>query len=132
MKRLFITCDYTPVSGGQSAYYSNLWRDLDIRDNVLLLPRFSSMHAREPGIHRMYMPSGEQWTARFLRLFLLSVYMLLFTIRYRPREIHCGQLLATGFNGLLLRKLAGIAYVLYVHGSDIMEFTQPGWSRGIV
>ena len=99
MKRLFVTCEYPPIIGGQAAYLKNLWSDLDKNENVLLVPSICrSPDSLHPAMHIAYMsvPSGEGWLSRSARLTMLFLAMVRTCMTFRPQEIHAGQLVVGG------------------------------------
>lgn len=135
MKRLFVTCEYPPIIGGQAAYLKNLWSDLDKNENVLLVPSICrSPNFLHPAMHIAYMsvPSGEGWLSRSARLTMLFLAMVRTCMTFRPQEIHAGQLVVGGACALLIRLLFNIPYCVYCYGADVLEFSRYPWARALV
>ncbi len=126
MRRLFITCDYPPIVGGQSNYFKNLWNNLDPLSDRLLLPDCSRDYCRInfiTNVRFVRIPSGKTKVQRFFRITALFFAVLRECFCFRPTEVHAGQLLAGGFSCRFLHRLFGFRYFLYIFGSDVMEFT---------
>jgi len=127
MRRLLVTCEYPPIAGGQGSYFKNLWSGLDPEQNLILVP-FTSDRNRQEDLQShfafMRIPAGEQWFQRFVRIFLVFIAMLRYSISFRPREIHAGQLIAGGFCSFLIRIMLGIPYCVHCHGADLLEFSR--------
>jgi phosphatidylinositol alpha-1,6-mannosyltransferase len=139
MKRLFVTCEYPPIAGGQGSYLKSLWSDLDPKENLLLVPlscRETQPSARSAGVqtHFAYMlvSTSERWLPRFARILSVLFSMVGCCIMFRPDEIHAGQLIAGGTCALLVRLVLGIPYCVYCHGADLLEFSRFSLARPII
>ena len=127
IRKLFVTFDFPPISGGQASYYKNLWQELDPDSDRLLLPEHCRPFcdsANLSNVRFVRFPLGETGLARLGRVGLLFLVLLGQCLFFRPAEIHAGQVLSVGLCCCLLRPLFRFRYVLYIHGADIMEFTR--------
>jgi phosphatidyl-myo-inositol dimannoside synthase len=135
MKRLLITCEYPPITGGQGSYLKDLWSGLDAKENLLLLPsacRTSPGGGIANGIVFMPVPAGERWTLRTIRMFVVFFSMAWYCLTRRPREIHAGQLMVGGVCALVLGSLFRIPYFVYCYGADVLEFSRYAWARPLI
>jgi phosphatidyl-myo-inositol dimannoside synthase len=135
LKRLFVTCEYPPIIGGQGAYLKNLWSDLDKDENVLLVPSICRSPGNiHPAVHIAYMsvPAGERWLSRSARLVMVFLAMVRTCMTFRPQEIHAGQLVVGGACALLIRLLFNIPYSVYCYGADVLEFSRYPLARALV
>ena len=135
MKRMLVTCEYPPITGGQGSYLKNLWSDLDPKENLLLIP--SSCRGTRSAESRtrfayMRVSTSERWLPRFARIFVVLWSMLQWGVTFRPREIHAGQLIAGGSCALLVRLVLRIPYCVYCHGADVLEFSRYRLARPII
>jgi phosphatidyl-myo-inositol dimannoside synthase len=139
MRRLLVTCEYPPITGGQGSYLEGLWRDLDQKENLLLVPlscRHTPPDIRAGGHHARlaYMPvsTSERWVPRFARIFSVFLSMFRCSVTFRPHEIHAGQLIAGGTCALIVRIFLRIPYCVYCYGADVQEFTRYWLARPVV
>jgi phosphatidylinositol alpha-1,6-mannosyltransferase len=135
IKRLLITCEFPPITGGQGSYLKNLWSNLDPAENILLVPSVCKSTIKSAAESRFaFMPVsiGETWPLRLLRIKVLFFSMLMSCIKYEPGEIHAGQLIAGGICGLIIHFLFGIPYVIYCYGADLLEFSRYFWARPLI
>lgn len=135
MKRLFVTCEYPPIIGGQGAYLKNLWSDLDKDENVLLVPSVCFSRSKtNPAMRFAFMsvPRSERWLSRFVRLIMVFLAMVRQCSTFKPQEIHAGQLVVGGASALLIRLLFKIPYCVYCYGADVLEFSRYPWARLLV
>ncbi|MDD5557261.1 MAG: glycosyltransferase family 4 protein [bacterium] len=125
MKILWITDNFLPHYGGSRVLYHQTMRRLPA-GTVTLLTR------RVPGWRRFDAASGIDTRRGFFRgppgpAFLreLPVYAEMLArgawllLRTRPDAIVCGELLPTGLVGLLLSRMGGRPFLVYVHGEEL-------------
>jgi phosphatidylinositol alpha-1,6-mannosyltransferase len=135
IRKLFVTCDYPPILGGQSNYFKNLWQELDPEKDRLLLPECCKPFCRSAHLSHVRfvrVPFGKTGLARLGRVVALFFALLGQCLTFRPAEIHAGQILSAGLCCCLLRPLFGFRYVLYIFGADVMEFTRFRLLRGLI
>jgi phosphatidylinositol alpha-1,6-mannosyltransferase len=134
MKRLLVTCEYPPMTGGQGSYLKDLWSGLDATENLLLVPSSCRPNPRSAADGIAYMPvaCGESWGLRLVRLFAVFFAMAGHCIIRRPQEIHVGQLMVGGVCALVLGSLFRIPYFVYCYGADVLEFSRYAWARPFI
>jgi phosphatidyl-myo-inositol dimannoside synthase len=138
MRRLYVTCEYPPITGGQGSYLKSLWNGLDPKENLLLVPsscRDELEKLPDAGCTRFaYMPvsTSEQWLPRFARIISVFFSILKWCILFRPREIHAGQLIAGGACALFMRLVFRIPYCVYCYGADVQEFSRYPLARPVI
>lgn len=126
-RKLFVTCDFPPVLGGQANYFKNLWLERDPENDRLLLPESCRAFCASSGLSNVRfarLPSGETGFARLGRVASLFFALLGQCLVFRPAEIHAGQILSAGLCCRLLKPVFRFRYVLYLFGADVMEFTR--------
>lgn len=129
---LLISSDFPPVSGGQSRYLYDLWSNLPASEVVILAPRLEGDGAVDAAVdckvERRRLPLGEGRWQKIAKALLLWWAAWRLCRRYRVRQIHCGQIFSAGVAGWGCRLLAGVPYVLYAYGADLLEFRdRPLW-----
>jgi phosphatidylinositol alpha-1,6-mannosyltransferase len=135
IKRLFVTCDFPPVSGGQSNYFRNLWSRISASDDTLLIPDRSKNYCESNHIGNTRftrLPRGEWLLPRLGRLLGLIVAMTAAVRATKPGVIHAGQIMACGLAALWCKKTLRIPYYVYVFGADIMEFENDPLGRWLI
>lgn len=135
MKRLLVTCDFPPVSGGQSNYFRNLWARVSAIHDTLLIPSLSrsycdSNHINNVRFTRLF--RGEWLLPRLGRLLGLIIAMSAAARDLKPDIIHAGQVMVGGLAALWCKKTLGIPYYVYVFGADIMEFERDPVGRWLI
>ena len=134
-RKLFVTCDFPPILGGQASYYKNLWQELDPKKDRLLLPEYCRAFcasSRLSNVRFVRLPTGESRIARLGRVALLFFALLSQCLSFRPTEIHAGQILSGGLCCCLLHPIFRFRYILYIHGADVMEFTHSPLFRELI
>lgn len=135
MKRLLVTCDFPSISGGQSNYFKNLWMELSITDDTLLIPSLSRPYCTSKRISNarfFWLPRGEWFLPRIGRFFGLVFTMSAAARATRPDAIHAGQIMAGGSAALWCKKTMNIPYYVYAFGSDVMEFENHPVGRRLI
>jgi phosphatidylinositol alpha-1,6-mannosyltransferase len=123
---LFISSDFPPVSGGQSNFLFGLWTSLPPDETVILAPKVPGSNLIDYNLScltiRKKWPLGNNSILKIMKTFLILIYVLKIRLKINFKNLHCGQLFATGFVGLFLKKIIHMPYTLYVHGADLLEF----------
>jgi phosphatidylinositol alpha-1,6-mannosyltransferase len=122
---------YLPWSGGSRVYYHNLYRRLAHQHGLTI--RVETSHcsgedqfdAASCSPHFDIRRDGERLTdwkskrAPVLAQKLLHIVRA--AVQTSPAAIHCGDLFPQDFAGLLLRKAAGLPFLVFVHGDEISQ-----------
>jgi phosphatidyl-myo-inositol dimannoside synthase len=122
---------YPPWSGGSRVYYDNLYRRLAERYGLVI--RVETSHCagdrefdRDRSIPRLAIrrrgvrfPDWKLKRAPHLAAKLLQIALT--GARTAPAAIHCGDLFPQDAAGLLLRKAAGIPFLVFVHGDEVSQ-----------
>jgi len=123
---LFVSSDFPPVSGGQSNFLFGLWTNLPPDETVILAPEVPGSNLIDCNLScltiRQKWPLGNNSILKIIKTFLILIYVLKIRLKINFKNLHCGQLYATGFVGLFLKKIIHLPYILYVHGADLLEF----------
>jgi len=125
LKRICVSCEYPPIIGGQGTYLKNLWGNLDASQNIILIPYQCKDHIKKNSKHNfifMHTILGETVLRRLLRICLIFPYILINVIKYKPQELHAGQLFSTGLTALMLKFILKKKYVVYCYGADLLEY----------
>lgn len=123
---LFIFNDFPPVLGGQSQYYFNLCRALPPEKIMVLAPKVGNTASFDQAlpfsvIRKFYLTRLPIFE-KLLKIILPIFYALPIIKRGKFKFIHCGHVLSTGISGIILKKLTGIPFIVYAHGSDVLEY----------
>ncbi len=124
MTVLLITNDFPPMLGGEAAYYARICATVGDRVAVLAphWPGHRAFDVRQPyHVIRRWAPVSPHPVARLLQIVMLLVAALQITHRRRMTALHLGHLYL-GVIGLVLGRLRGLPYVLYLHGGEMARY----------
>lgn len=122
---------YLPWSGGSRIYYDNLYRRLDNQHGLAIRVETSHCAGDAEFDHNRSSPRFEihrhgarlpDWKVK--RAPALATRMLRIAragVQATPAAIHCGDLFPQDLAGLLLRKAAGMPFLVFVHGDEISQ-----------
>jgi phosphatidylinositol alpha-1,6-mannosyltransferase len=133
--RILVATDaYLPWSGGSRVYYHNLYSRLALRYgyDVSILTSHTLGDRdfdRQPDADHLqivrYGRALHDWKYKRLPAiagqFCRSGFAL---ARTSPVAYHCGDLIPQAFNAMMLHKLTGRPYLVYVHGDEISQTNQ--------
>lgn len=123
MRLLWLTDDYLPHMGGSRVVYHNVCRKIG-GDSLCLITRWIEGCGKfdtEAGyrIRRVHFPVPTFSSKHGIEEFSLFLPLLLAASsearRGRPDVIHCGEPLASGLIGYLMRKMYRIPYIIWLH-----------------
>jgi len=124
-KILFVTADFPPMIGGQSAYLWSVWsRFLDKAVIIAPAPGAAGVGGGA-GIFRLYMPHGRGFLPRAVKTLLLTIGTIMSVLLTRPAFMVSGQATAGGIAVWIASKLSGIRYAVTIHGGDVLGWTGP-------
>lgn len=122
---LFITNDFPPMTGGEATWYAQICALLPPEQVIVLAPRMPGDRSfdtrRRYRIIRRYVPVSPHPLARLCQLVLLFVHAAGLVRRERIDVVHIGHLYL-GPVALALQRLAGVPYVLYLHGGEVAPY----------
>lgn len=125
-KALFVTNDFPPIVSGISTVFYEFLKRTDREDYIIVAPLVNGAKEFDQNaqlnIRRVWIPTGESGISKLLKTLLGIIYLLFFTLRYRPLIVQCGQILSNGPGGLICKKLYGIPYSVWVYGSETIRF----------
>jgi phosphatidylinositol alpha-1,6-mannosyltransferase len=125
-RSLLITNDFPPIVSGISTVFYEYLKRIEKNRYLVIAPRVKGTEDIDRksriNVKRVWIPIGESRPSKFLKTLLNIIYILFFSLRYRPSIIHCGQILSNGYGGFLCRKLFGIPYTVWVYGSETIRF----------
>ena len=122
---------YMPWSGGSRVYYDNLYRRLSDRYNVRV--RIETSHcdgdsqfdakvsSESLDIHRRDARLPDWKVGRVPLLTRKIIHISRVARECAPAAIHCGDLFPQDFAGMLLRRLGGVPFLVYVHGDELSQ-----------
>ena len=130
-----LTSEYPPIIGGISTQLFNLWNNFPNEKTVVLTstPRSTS---QSPGnkvtvLRRRY-PLGSSFFFRVMRTIAVVFFALRQSRLWNMKCVHCAQVLSSGLAGLLLYKIKGIPYVVYIYSADILEFSRNAFTKYLI
>lgn len=122
---------YLPWSGGSRIYYHNLYRRLAERHSLSIHVETSHCAGddafdRQCNSHRLHVGrSGARlpdWSAKRAPALARKVlHVARAAVQCRPAAVHCGDLFPQDFAGMWLRKMAGLPFLVFVHGDEISQ-----------
>jgi len=125
MRVLLITDNFLPHAGGSRFYYYNIFRNFPNSEVVILTKKIPGARQfdAESGIRtfRISLPilrwKKIEWVITYSNLFFTA---LVISLRFRPDIIHCGEVMPSGFIGLILSKIFRIPYLVYIHNGEML------------
>lgn len=135
-KTLLISSEFPPVTGGMSTQLYNLWKRLPGKRTVILTSKCKSkgLYGGDRGLDiiRELYPLGGNLAARVFRTVAVIWHVWRQTGLRRIKCNHCAQVISAGLGGLLVKKLKGIPYSVYVYSADILEFSRNKLTRRVM
>ena len=135
-KTLLVSSEFPPIKGGISTTVFNLWGRLPREKTVVLTAKAAGGEEDLPDedfdIVRETYPSGRSLPARIIRTILVIWHVWRQNCLRRIKCNHCAQLISSGLAGLIVRKLKGTPYVVYVYSADILEFDKNPVTRWLM
>jgi glycosyltransferase involved in cell wall biosynthesis len=140
-KVLLVTNDFPPMPGGCARYYERLCAQAPPDSLEVLapdLPGAGEVDVRLPvPVHRRRVPTSPRAPARCLQCLLLAWHAGRLLRRGRFVAVHLGHLYQLPV-GVLLRRLFGVRYAVYLHGGEVPGLLRWGpvrrlfwrWLRG--
>lgn len=134
-KVLFLTVDFPPMGGGMSRYAYDTVLALKTlgADTTVIAPdvKPGEQYAASPDV-RIIRPRGARHDRIFDRYLLSVLHFFLYGLRCcltdRPRLILVNSWTVIGASAFLLRKIAGVPYIVFAHG---LEIGNPAKSRKV-
>jgi phosphatidylinositol alpha-1,6-mannosyltransferase len=121
MRTMLVTLDFPPQCGGVAVYWANLCRQLDGGNLTVLAPEGASTFEFDVKqkylIYRRRLLSAERWL--WPKWLPLLYYMWKCVKQAGAEQIIVAHVLPTGTAAYILKKLAGVPYVVSAHGLDI-------------
>jgi phosphatidylinositol alpha-1,6-mannosyltransferase len=131
---LLITNDFPPMAGGEATWYARICETVPQGRVIVLAPRMPGDRAFDAGrpyrVVRRRVPLSARPLARIAQIGMLLWHALWLVRRERVRMVHVGHLYL-GPVALALRRLAGIPYVLYLHGGEMAPYMRWRVVRGV-
>lgn len=130
---LMITLEFPPQIGGIATFLHQLTNALDHELTVLLAPamngdkEWDERHVTYPVIRKKLLFPKIVWP-RWIKLF--------FIVRKIVKEqnielIMLHHVLPVGYVALLIKKLLGVPYIIFSHGTDVVAGTRTGWKKNM-
>ncbi|MGB2601734.1 MAG: glycosyltransferase, partial [Candidatus Omnitrophota bacterium] len=126
-KSLCISSEFPPVRGGIATHIYNLWSRLPSQERAILTSRPGSVEYNrdeDMDIIRKSYPLGSDIFSRTIRAIMVIWHVLRQNALRNIKRNHCGQVLSAGLAGLLVKKLKGTPYVVYMYSADVLEFSR--------
>lgn len=125
-KALLITNDFPPIVSGISTVFYEFLKRTDRGRYIVVAPKVKGAEELDRkaqlNVRRVWIPIGESKISKIFKTLLSTLYILFFSLKYKPSAIHCGQILSNGYGGYLCKKLLGIPYIIWVYGSETIRF----------
>ncbi|MCP1092517.1 glycosyltransferase family 4 protein [Bacillaceae bacterium OS4b] len=134
-RRLFMSLDFPPESGGIQNYVYGIVSNLN-PDNSFVLTSdhlgFEKYNTYDESqnfkVFRTKM-SGNNSIINKISIMLNLVYQLIFLkFKLKYTEIHFGTVFPIGLVGPLAKKLLNVRYVVYIHGFDVLSLQKSNFS----
>ena len=126
-KTLCISSEFPPVRGGIATHIYNLWSRLP-RDEVAILTSRPGSGDQDKGegmdVIRKSYPLGSDIVSRTIRAVTVIWHVLRQNSVRNIKKNHCGQVLSAGLAGLLVKKVKGTPYAVYMYSADVLEFSR--------
>jgi len=125
VKALLLTNDFPPMPGGEATWYARICATVPGGDVIVLAPHVAGDDAFDAGqpyrIIRRHAPVRPHPVARLTQLVILGVHAARLVRRERVTAIHVAHLYL-GPIALVLRRLLGVPYVVYLHGGEMAPY----------
>lgn len=112
------------MGGGEAAYYARICATVPDRA-LVLAPSLPGDHAFDASVayrvFRRRVPVSHRPAARLAEIILFCASAIGIARQTRPSAVHIGHLYL-GLVGLVLKRLLGIPYVLYLHGGEMAPY----------
>lgn len=135
MKQLLVTNDFPPMRGGEARWYARLAGSVPSSSVVVLAPRYPGDkafdRAQDYRIIRVRVPTTVHPAGRLLQLAGLLIAVVREVRRERIDVIHIAHLYF-GVIALIIRRITGTPYVLYLHGGELAPYMRFRIVRAIV
>ncbi|MFC1590732.1 glycosyltransferase family 4 protein [Candidatus Omnitrophota bacterium] len=125
-RTLLIASDYPPMVSGIARSLYNFWKYLPRSKMIIAAPRVKGCdefdaEAEMPVFRYSTLLSYDIFSrsVNFISLFVFSLRLI---GRYRIEKVVCGQPVSAGAIGLLLKKIFGTPYCVYVYGGERAKF----------
>lgn len=133
-KVLLVTNDFPPMAGGCARYYERLCVQAPPESLEVLapdLPGAAEVDARLPvPIHRRRLPTSPRAVARAVQCLLFTWHAARILRRGPFVAVHLGHLYQLPI-GVLLRRLFGVQYGVYLHGGEVPGLLRWGPVRSL-
>lgn len=124
-KRLIITLDYPPQTGGIASYVLNVAAHLNPAQTILYAPKAEGdreFDAQNPWkVYRLNPYLSFIWPRWLALLYHVFVIVRLEKIT----ELHVHQALPVGYVAYILKKIKKIPYTVFLHGTDVEYAMRP-------
>lgn len=121
-KVLLVTNDFPPMPGGCARYYERLCVQAPPGSLEVLAPYLSGAQKVDAGlpvrVHRPRLPTSSNWVARAVQCVLLTWHAARLLRSGRFVAVHVGHLYQLPV-GVLMGRLFGLPYGVYLHGGEI-------------
>ncbi|MFC1548567.1 glycosyltransferase [Candidatus Omnitrophota bacterium] len=126
-KTLCISSEFPPVRGGIATHIFNLWSRLPSKEIAVLTSRpRGSDHGdyEDMDMTRKTYPLGADIFSRTVRAIMVIWHTLRQNSLRNIKRNHCAQVLSAGLAALIVKKIKGTPYVVYMYSADVLEFSK--------
>lgn len=128
---LMITLEYPPQIGGIATFCHQLAGSFDPKETILLAPSMKDDAVWDEENVDYYILRKKLYYPKFIWPRWLRMF---FTVRKLVKEhgielIMLHHVLPVGYVALMIKKLFGVPYVIFSHGTDIVAATQTNWKK---
>ena len=125
-KILIVTLEYPPQIGGVASYITNFAAHYTDQEFIVYAPKISDHDESYDAAHPWRVIRKKQllrwWWPRWLAM-LWQCYVIV--RRERITDLHIHHVLPGGYVGLFLKKVCGIRYTIFLHGTDAIHGQRP-------
>ena len=132
-KTLIITLEFPPTIGGIATYVHDLANALDPVQTIVLAPYQKDTGAWDKDqkyriIRRKLLFPRFLWP-RWIKLFFLARRIVK---KEHIQLLMIHHVLPAGYVGMFLKKLSGVPFLLFSHGTDLVAGTKTPWKKRMV
>lgn len=122
MKTLIVTLEYPPQIGGIASYVFNFAQHYTLNEVMVYAPKMSGDKEFDQKNPWQTLRQKPFWSLR-PRWFKLLLQLRKIIKKEKITELHVHHILPVGYVAYLLKKMLGVSYAVFLHGTDLEMIT---------